>query len=191
MSGVHIHSGNVGRIAERIVSNELESRGYRVSDLNKEGTSANADLLAVRDGKSWQIQVKGSTHDRGCWFNYGHCNKENIDKGAPMYNRSDSFYRAQIVALVCVESASLYTCVLLPVTKAEELARLNIEREYKPLNKDGTKKKPGPVWSSLKDIPLRLTNEVRKQSMSQEQDVLQAYRDKWDIDDSTILPVNT
>ena len=28
------------RIAERIVSNELEYRGFRVSDLNKEGTSA-------------------------------------------------------------------------------------------------------------------------------------------------------
>jgi hypothetical protein len=49
---------NVGRISERIVSNELEFRGFRVSDLNKEGTSANADLLAAKDGKTWQIQPR-------------------------------------------------------------------------------------------------------------------------------------
>ena len=48
---IRIHKGNVGRIAERIVSNELEFRGFRVSDLNKEGTSANADLLAVQGRK--------------------------------------------------------------------------------------------------------------------------------------------
>jgi HJR/Mrr/RecB family endonuclease len=66
--GVNRH--NVGRIAERIVSNELEYRGFRVSDLNKEGTAANADLLAARDGKTWQIQVKGTS---GTWFDYGYC----------------------------------------------------------------------------------------------------------------------
>ena len=45
---------NEGRTAGRIVSNELRSRGFRVSDLNKEGTSANADLLAAKGGKAWQ-----------------------------------------------------------------------------------------------------------------------------------------
>ena len=35
MSG-SVNKSNVGRIAERIVSNELEYRGFRVSDLNKE-----------------------------------------------------------------------------------------------------------------------------------------------------------
>ena len=44
MSTININRRNVGRIAGAIVSNELESRGFRVSDLNKEGTSANADL---------------------------------------------------------------------------------------------------------------------------------------------------
>ena len=49
MSEPAIGRHNVGRIAERIVANELEFRGFRVSDLNREGTSANADLLAARD----------------------------------------------------------------------------------------------------------------------------------------------
>jgi hypothetical protein len=117
MVEVKIHSGNVGRIAERIVANELEARGFRVSDLNKEGTSANADLLAVKDGKSWQIQVKGATHDQGCWFNYGQCSEGHIDGGELMFNRATSFYKAQVVALVCVESASDYSCVILPVSR--------------------------------------------------------------------------
>ena len=75
MNPIGINEHNVGRIAERIVSNELEFRGFRVSDLNKEGTSANADLLAVRDGKTWQIQVKGATEDNGWWVSYGYCQR--------------------------------------------------------------------------------------------------------------------
>jgi hypothetical protein len=35
METVGINKHNVGRIAERIVSNELEYRGFRVSDPNK------------------------------------------------------------------------------------------------------------------------------------------------------------
>lgn len=56
---------NVDRIAERIVSNEFGFRGFRVSDIKKEGTSANADLLAAKTGKTQQIQVKGATEDNG------------------------------------------------------------------------------------------------------------------------------
>jgi methanogenic corrinoid protein MtbC1 len=41
---MQISQGDVGRIAERIVANELEARGFRVSDLNSDGTAANADL---------------------------------------------------------------------------------------------------------------------------------------------------
>jgi hypothetical protein len=100
-SGINKH--NVGRIAERIVSNELEFRGFRVSDLNKEGTSANADLLAAKTGKTFQIQVKGATEDNGWWFGYGYCTDAIIaGKGKEegrMFNRcsTSSFYKAEIV----------------------------------------------------------------------------------------------
>jgi hypothetical protein len=100
MSTIGINRHNVGRIAERIVSNELEFRGFRVSDLNKEGTSANADLLAAKDGRTWQIQVKGATYEDGWWFGYGRCAEEIISKTEPMFNkcRSDSsFYKATAV----------------------------------------------------------------------------------------------
>lgn len=49
-----INQDNVSRIAERIVANELEFRGFRVSDLNRERTSENADLLAVHGQKTLQ-----------------------------------------------------------------------------------------------------------------------------------------
>ena len=95
---------NVGRIAERIVANELEFRGFRVSDLNKDGVSANADLLAVKDGKAWQIQVKGASYEadyaNGWWFSYGYCNAEIIEnRQLCMFNRSRGYYQAQIVVL--------------------------------------------------------------------------------------------
>jgi hypothetical protein len=82
MGAGSINKDNVGRISERIVSNELEFRGFRVSDLNKEGTSANADLLAAKDGKTWQIQVKGATHspqDNGWWFNWERTANHTVD----------------------------------------------------------------------------------------------------------------
>ena len=48
---------SIGKIAERIVMNELESRGYRATDLNKDGLSANSDILAAKDGKSLWLEV--------------------------------------------------------------------------------------------------------------------------------------
>src|SRR3984957_3986891 len=95
-----ITKNNVGRIAERIVSNELEYRGFRVSDLNSDGTAANADLLAVKSGKTWQIQVKGATQgpqDKRWWIQYGHGNPEIMRRTQPVFNRRTSFYTADIV----------------------------------------------------------------------------------------------
>ena len=135
MSTPEINKHNVGRIAERIVANELEFRGFRVSDLNKEGTSANSDLLAAKDGKTLQIQVKGATEspeDNGPWINYGHCNEAIIvDRKQPMFNRCSGFYKADIVVLMSVKSPSEYSCVVLPWDKAEEAARINLDREYR------------------------------------------------------------
>jgi Holliday junction resolvase len=59
---MQISQRNVGRIAERIVANELEARGFRVSDLNRDGTVANADLLAVAPNLTLQVQVKGASN---------------------------------------------------------------------------------------------------------------------------------
>jgi len=182
MGPVGINKSNVGRIAERIVSNELEYRGFRVSDLNKEGPSANADLLAAKDGKTWQIQVKGATADDDFWFGYGHCNQANIDRTEPMFNRSKlGFYRAQYVVLVSVKSPKEYSCVVLPLNMAEKAAQINLDRGYRtPRMKDGRPKKTGKVWVSLDWIP-NSKDPNRKALNETEVELLRPYRDNWDL----------
>lgn len=155
---VSINSRNVGKIAERIVANELEARGFRVSDLNRDGLAPNADLLAAGHGKAWQIQVKGSTNaptDRW-WVGYGYCTDEVIARQQPMFNRHDSdrsFYRADIVVLVAVRSPTDYRCIVMPTTTAEKAAQLNLDRGYRTRTRDGQKKKPGKVWVHLEAPP--------------------------------------
>ncbi len=127
---------NVGRIAERIVANELEARGFRVSDLNKEGTAANADLVAIRSGQMLQIQVKGASNGlkERCWVGYGYfseqmtAGKEQILAGKErIFNRIKSnFYKADYVILVAVRSPEEYSCIVLPVDVAEKAAQLHL-----------------------------------------------------------------
>jgi len=144
-----ISQDNVGGIAERIVSNELEYRGYRVSSLNKEGLAANADLLAVKDGVTWQIQVKGSTYD-SWWFGYGYATEEMINHKEPVFNRkSTKFYKAEIVVLVSVKSPSEYRCLVLPVEVAERAAQINLDHGLRTKKRDGAQKSPVRFGSIL------------------------------------------
>lgn len=175
-----INRENVGRIAERIVANEFEFRGFRVSDLNKEGLSANADLLAVKDGKAWQVQVKGASSDGTWWVSYGFASQEKIDKQKPMFNSADSYYKADVVVLVWVESPSSYKCVVSPEVLAEALAQLCVDYSYRMLNRDGSVKKPGKTSVSLHYL-AKSPNADRLKMMEAEQSLLEAYIDKWHI----------
>ncbi|MCL5262931.1 MAG: hypothetical protein M1568_01520 [Acidobacteria bacterium] len=182
MSAVNINRYNVGRIAERIVSNELESRGFRVSDLNKEGTSTNADLLAAKDGRTWQIQVKGATEGgSGWWVNYGFCAQAAIDRLKPMYNSVKSFYRAQVVVLVSVRAADEYRCVVLPVEEAEKAAQLNLDHSFRTPKKDGSKKKPGKVWTHIEYSP-KVRDLSRIPMLQAEREIITKYFDNWDLE---------
>jgi hypothetical protein len=154
-----------------------------VSDLNKEGTSANADLLAAKDGKTWQIQVKGATEENGFWFGYGHCNEAIIAGTQPMFNHSSTskFYKAEVIVLVSVKSPREYSCVVLPVEIAEQAAQLNLDREFRtPKKRDGGIKKPGKVWISLDWIP-KTADDLRKTSIEKEVSLLKPRREKWDL----------
>jgi hypothetical protein len=185
MGNVGINQHNVGRIAERIVSNELEYNGFRVSDLNKEGTSANADLLAAKHGKTWQIQVKGATEGNGWWVNYGFGGEGKIDGREPMFNAVSSFYVAQVVVLVCVKSPSEYRCVVLPVGEAERAAQLNLDHAYRKANLNGTKKRPGKVWVSLGYIP-KPRDASRLPILKEEQEILSHFIGNWDIEKNAV-----
>jgi hypothetical protein len=175
-----INKNNVGRIAERIVSNELECLGFRVSDLNSDGTSANADLLAVGHGKTLQIQVKGATNaekDKYWWIQYGYCTDEIInDRKKPMFNRRSSFYEADYVILVAVRSPHEYCCVVLRVEEAERIAQINIDRGYRTPKRDGTPKKPGKVWVRIDGSP----NERKSSPLrDKERRILRRNKNKW------------
>lgn len=182
MSTIHINHHNVGRIAERMASNELEARGFRVSDLNKEVTSANADLLAAKNGKTWQIQVKGAAEGgTGWWVNYGFCREEVIGRKKNMYNSVESFYQAQVIVLVSIKSASEYKCVVLPVKEAEKAAQLNLDHSFRNLKMDGTKKKPGKVWVDLNYI-AKVRDQRRLPALEAEQEIIKRHIDNWDLE---------
>jgi hypothetical protein len=124
---INIVQKNVGTIAERIVANEFEARGFRVSDLNKDGYAANADLLAVSPDLTLQIQVKGAANQtkERWWIGYGYFTEDFILGKERLFNRSDSFYKASVVALVTVRSPNNYSCVVMPTNKAEQAAELH------------------------------------------------------------------
>lgn len=179
-----------GRIAERIVANELEHNGFLVRDLNLEGLAANVDLLAVKAGKIWQVQVKGagfdSNYENGWWFHYGYSKPEHIaNKNEPMFNRSRGSFRADVVALVCVKSPHEYQCIVLPVEKAEQAAQINLDYAYRTKKKDGTAKRPSVVWTSFY-VPER-TSDEKKQEIRREQELIRPFQDRWDFD-LTVAP---
>lgn len=175
---MQINQRNVGRIAERIVSNELEARGFRVSDLNSDGTAANADLLAVSPDQTLQIQVKGAAQkpNERWWVEYGYCTDAIIsDPAEPMFNRRKTFYEAHIVVLVAVRSPREYSCVVLPIEKANAAVQLNLDRDYRTLRRDGQPKKPHKVWVSLERGPRDRKSDER---MDRERDILNECRDE-------------
>ena len=173
---------NVGRIAERIVSNELEYHGFRVSDLNKEGASVNADLLAAKDGRTWQMQVKGASLKLGedWWFNYGYCTGKTLQPQGRMFNTAGGFYRAEFVVLVAVRSPSDYCCLVLPETKAEEAAQMNIDYAFRTKLNNGEPKKPGKAWTYL-DYLMNTKDPIKRAAMKEEQDLLKPFINRWDL----------
>lgn len=177
-----INARNVGRIAERIVANELEFRGFRVSDFNKDGLSATADLIASKDAKTYQIQVKGATNgpgDKRDWIRYGYCDDGRISDGSlPIFNRREGFYRSEFVVVVAVRSPSKYTCIVLPVADAERAAQLNLDRGYRTPKLNGEPKKPGKIW-----VHLEPSDRSRTESpiLKNERKILSEFRDIWQI----------
>lgn len=173
-----ISKTNVGRIAERIVANELEFRGFRVSDLNSDGTAANSDLLAVSSSQTLQFQVKGSSNtSRYWWLGYGNCTAEIIaNKNITMFNRRSSFYKATHVVLVAIRSPKDYCCIVLPVDVAEEAAQVNLDTEYRKENQSGEPMKPGKVFIELDLRPKAKALTIERRA--KERAILESYRDE-------------
>jgi hypothetical protein len=151
---VEINSRNVGRIAERIVMNELEARGFHIIDLAYTSkTSANVDFIASKNGKSYYVQVKGMTNkpnDARWSFQYGYCDEDIIKCRSPLYNgRQNAALKADVIVLLAVKSPADYRAIVMDVDTAETAAQLNISCYYRQSKTDGGIRKPGKIWVEL------------------------------------------
>lgn len=139
------------------------------------GSSA-VTMLHVRPRASAQVFAEHRWND-------GFSNEAIIDRRKLVFNSTSGFYRAQIVVLVSVKSPAEYQCLVLPVDKAEEAAQLNLDRSYRTLNADGSRKRPGPVWIALEYHPIP-RDPAKVPSLKAEQDLVRPFRNKWDILDA-------
>ena len=140
------------------------------------------DLLAVSGDRILQVQVKGATHvyNHPCVL-YGVCTEDIIqDRKQTMFNRHSSFYKADIVVLVAVNSPREYSCVVFPVEDAEQAEQLNLDREFRTLTQKGTPHKPHKVWAFLDHRPTT-KDPSRQPLLDKEAELLGRYKDNWAI----------
>jgi len=170
---------NVGAIAERIVRNELEFYGFRTVDLNgAREVSENADILAARDGRTWQVQVKAMTHpeENENWcYQYGFCTQEMIDRNEPVFNRRNGFYRADVVVLLSVRTPAQYKAIILPIEAAEQAAQFNMDRYYRQRARNGEARKPHKMWVIANARAREQVNDL----LLRERAILREFQDNW------------
>src|SRR4051794_4527631 len=96
-----------------------------------------------------------------------------------MFNRRESFYKADFVILVAVRFPNEYQCIILPVEKAERAAQLALERDYRRPKADGEVKKPDKVWLTLDDSTREKTNTLH----NEEREILKPHRNSLGCSD--------
>jgi hypothetical protein len=182
---VRVTRGAGGRIAERIVANELEVRGFHVTSLNKDGQLANADLLAAGHGKVWQVQVKGARHrpNHQWWIQYGYCAPEIARGTGSVFNRHNSFYRAEIVVFVAWRSPKDYRCIVLQTEDAERAAQLSLDCDYRIRKRNGEERRPtSMIYATLEPTPRHNQRkpEIRVK-LEEQRNILSRHEDAWKI----------
>ena len=184
ISDMEINSRNVGRIAERIAMNELEARGFHIIDLAyMSKTSANVDFIASKGGKSFNIQVKGTTNrlesPSSRWaVQYGYCDEDIVERRRPLYNSKSEFaLKADVIVLLAVNSPSKYKALVMPVEKAEEAAQMNISGYYRQPKPGGGKRKPNKIWTDLEPAANPRKHNPSKDA---ERALLKPYEDAWE-----------
>jgi hypothetical protein len=179
-----VNSKNVGRIAERIAMNELEVRGFHIIDLAyMSKTSANVDFIASKDGRSFNVQVKGASNPdvsptNRWWVQYGYCDEAAVNGERSIFNsKSDFALMADVIALVAVQSPSNYRAVVLPVEVAEQAAQMNMDGYYRQLKASGGSRQPGKIWT---DLEPALNPRKHKPTKELERALLKEHWDAWD-----------
>ncbi|MFO6448706.1 hypothetical protein ACLBKU_16355 [Erythrobacter sp. NE805] len=179
---MYIGSRNVGRISERIAMNELEARGYAIIDLAYVSkTIANVDFIASKGGKSFNVQVKGTSLQDGDKpaVQYGFCTAETIAGASTFFNRrDDAALSADVVILLAVYSPSKYRAIIMPHEVAERAAQINLSRYYRRPRLDGGTRQPGKVWLALEGA-----KNPRKSDPEQDEErgLLLEYENRWEL----------
>jgi hypothetical protein len=180
---MEINSRNVGRIAERIAMNELEARGFHIIDLAyMSKTSANVDFIASKGGRSFNVQVKGTSNPLNSpssrWaVQYGYCDEDIVEGRRPLYNGKSEFaLKADVIVLLAVNSPSNFRAIVMPVDKAEQAAQMNMSDYYRQPKPGGGKRTPNKIWRDLEPAA-----NPRKQSASKdaERALLKQYEGAW------------
>lgn len=179
-----INSRNVGRIAERIAMNELEARGFHIIDLAyMSKTSANVDFIASRDGRSYNVQVKGAstplTSPSTRWgVHYGYCDDDIVEKRRTVFNNKMDFALiADVIVLLAVHSPTSYRAIVMPVSVAEHAAQINLSGYYRMSKPDGGKRQPGKLWTHLDPAEKPKKVDLFK---DEERKLLREHEGAWD-----------
>lgn len=178
-----IDQKNVGRIAERIAMNELEARGFHIIDLAYTSrTFANVDFIASKGGRSFNVQVKGSSVPMGKRraIHYGYCVGAQVDGSMPVFNgKTDAALRADSIILMGVRSATDYWASVLPVERAEEAAQLNLNQYFRLPKADGSPRKEGKMYVEIDASPN--ARKLVHPEKSKERELLIAHLGAWEL----------
>ncbi|MFZ2005946.1 MAG: hypothetical protein WAV02_12725, partial [Stellaceae bacterium] len=74
-----------------------------------------------------------------------------------------------------VKSPRNYSCIILPIGKANEAAQLNLDHDYRILTRTGQAKKPHLIWTYLDPSPHERKKDER---LFHERTILADHRDE-------------
>lgn len=145
-------------------------------------TFANVDFIASKDGRAFNVQVKGASNyasSRRAIY-YGFCDDDIVAGRARMFNgKADAPLKADVVVFVGLRSPSDYWALVMPVERAEAAADINLDRYYRQPKANGDPRKPHKVWVDLE--PSCRARKEANESTERERALLLAHLNAWDL----------
>lgn len=163
-----------GDIGERIVAAELEARGWAVS--LPRVNQPNYDLIAEKSFGPVYVQVKTSSEkQRLDWIAAGKCTEGILYNGRPMLNSVEAERPCDVVVCVTYLLADprRYQCWVFPKDEAEEIFRRQAIAYYSQRKRDGSARKPGPVFIKAEG--------QAQQNVPDDRFLISSFKDAWDI----------
>ena len=153
-------------ICENLVIIELLRQGWHVVNLNAINNTPNADLIAIKGKRRVTIQVKGMDGNEDKSFRhhvtFARSCADYLENGIPFFNSKEGAVRADYFVGVTQARDIAATFVVMPIQKAERMARKLAKGWYDvPLLKGGRR---SPNFASMVAIRPEGTNPQRPAS---------------------------